>query len=116
VPEEVKQERYDRLMSGQQVISLARNQAQVGRTLAVLIEGQGEVELEQAEAPSGAVPGDGAGTISVGRCYRDAPEIDGMVLIEEPLEAGRMVQVRITDAMEYDLVGVVGRSLVSGAK
>jgi len=107
VPQEVKQERYDRLMSGQQAISLARNQAQVGRTLAVLIEGQGEMELEEPGAPSGAGDASGEGAISVGRCYRDAPEIDGMVLIEEPLEAGRMVQVQITGAMEYDLVGVI---------
>jgi ribosomal protein S12 methylthiotransferase len=111
VPQEVMQERYDRLMSGQQAISLARNQAQVGRTLAVLIEGQGEVELERPDAPPDATEAGGEGALSVGRCYRDAPEIDGMVLIEEPLEAGHMVQVQITEAMEYDLVGRVCRSM-----
>jgi ribosomal protein S12 methylthiotransferase len=107
VPQEVKQERFDRLMSRQQAISLARNQAQVGRTLAVLVEGQGEVKPEESAVPPDAREAGEEGAISVGRCYRDAPEIDGMVLIEEPLEPGRMVQVQITGAMEYDLVGAV---------
>jgi len=42
----------------------------------------------------------------VGRSYRDAPEIDGLVLIEGELPVGEMVPVRITGAMEYDLIGV----------
>lgn len=86
VPEEVKQERYDRLMSLQQEISLEINQSQIGRRLDVLVEGQGE-------------------GLSVGRSYRDAPEIDGLVLLPGTLEAGEMVRVRITGAMEYDLIG-----------
>jgi ribosomal protein S12 methylthiotransferase len=44
--------------------------------------------------------------ISVGRSYRDAPEIDGLVLVEEAIEPGQMVSVRITGALEYDLVGM----------
>jgi ribosomal protein S12 methylthiotransferase len=88
VPEEIKQERYDRLMSLQQEISLEINQAQVGRRLDVLVEGQGE-------------------GLSVGRSYRDAPEIDGLVLLPGTLKAGKMVRARITGAMEYDLVGEV---------
>ncbi|MCK5317188.1 MAG: hypothetical protein KAJ55_04705, partial [Anaerolineales bacterium] len=48
--------------------------------------------------------GDG---ISLGRSYRDAPEIDGMVIVEEEIRAGEMVQVRITGALEYDLSGVI---------
>lgn len=86
VPDEVQMERLERLMALQQQISFELNQAQVGRTMEVLIEGQGE-------------------GLSVGRSYRDAPEIDGLVLIGEDLPVGQMVQVRITGAMEYDLVG-----------
>jgi ribosomal protein S12 methylthiotransferase len=96
VPEPVKEERYDRLMARQQAISLARNQAQIGRVLEVLVEGQGEAEYEDGEAAP----------ISVGRSYRDAPEIDGLVLVEGSIEPGRIVSVEITGAIEYDLVGV----------
>ncbi len=87
IPVEVKQERYERLMAIQQPISLKKNQDFVGKTLPVLIEGQGE-------------------GISVGRSYRDAPEIDGMVVVEADLPTGEIVPVRITGAMVYDLSGV----------
>jgi len=86
VPPEVKQERYERLMALQQGISLARNQQQIGRRLEVLLEGAGD-------------------GLSLGRTYRDAPEIDGLVIIEEELPVGEIVQARIVGAMEYDLVG-----------
>ncbi len=88
VPEEIKAERYDRLMALQQPISLEINQGQVGRILDVLVEGQGD-------------------GLSIGRSYRDAPEIDGMVLIPGDVPVGTMVQTRITGAMEYDLIGEV---------
>jgi ribosomal protein S12 methylthiotransferase len=84
VPEEVKQERLDRLMGKQQGISLARNEAFVGRDLKVLIEGAGE-------------------GISIGRSYRDAPQVDGLVLVKGEIETGKMVTVRITGATVYDL-------------
>jgi ribosomal protein S12 methylthiotransferase len=90
VPEEVKEDRYDRLMALQQDISLGKNLAQVGRRLDVLVEGYGD-------------------GLSVGRSYRDAPEIDGMVLLPGELPLGEMVPSRITEAMEYDLVGEVER-------
>ena len=93
IPAEVKQERYDRLMERQQSISLEKNQAQVGKTLQVLVEGQGE-------------------GLSVGRSYRDAPEIDGMVVIEGEIPEGEMVPVKISGAMVYDLSGVVETSRV----
>ena len=93
VPEAIKNERWERLMQAQQPISLARNQDFVGRTLQVLIEGQGEIEGE------GRI-------VSLGRSYRDAPEIDGLVLVEGALPQGEMVAVRITGALAYDLVGV----------
>jgi ribosomal protein S12 methylthiotransferase len=90
VPQEVKDERWERLMEMQQNISLQINQSYVGKTLDVLIEGYDE---EQG--------------ISIGRSYRDAPEIDGMVFIEGDAEVGEIVPVRITGAMAYDLTGVL---------
>jgi ribosomal protein S12 methylthiotransferase len=93
VPTEVKQERYERLMELQQPISLRRNQAQVGRTLDVLIEGQGD-------------------GLTVGRTYRDAPEIDGMVILEGEVPIGEFVPVKIDGALAYDLTGHV--ELVQG--
>lgn len=95
VAPEVKQERYERLMELQQSISLEKNQAFVGKTLDVLIEGVGD-------------------GISIGRSYRDAPEIDGMVVVEGEIPEGEFVPVRITGAMTYDLSGVVdtGRAVI----
>lgn len=87
IPPEVKQERYERLMALQQPISLEINQSWVGKTLPVLIEGQGD-------------------GLSIGRSYRDAPEIDGMVIVEGELPLGALLPVRITGAMTYDLTGV----------
>jgi ribosomal protein S12 methylthiotransferase len=86
VPPEVKADRLERLMATQQPISLAKNQALVREVLDVLIEGHGE-------------------GLSVGRSYRDAPEVDGLVLVEEELSIGEIVPLRITAALEYDLVG-----------
>jgi ribosomal protein S12 methylthiotransferase len=86
VPPEVKEERRQRLMALQQPMSLAKNRALVGRTLDVLIEGQGD-------------------GLSVGRSYRDAPEVDGLVLVQAELPVGEIVPVRVTAALEYDLVG-----------
>jgi ribosomal protein S12 methylthiotransferase len=77
ISEEVKQIRYDRLMSLQQGISLKRNQSFVGKVLDVLVEGQSE-------------------GIALARSYRDAPEIDGYVIIEDDAPPGEIVQVRIT--------------------
>ncbi|MBN2472513.1 MAG: radical SAM protein, partial [Anaerolineae bacterium] len=99
VPDEVKAERHDRLMALQQGISLARNQALVGQTLDVLVEGHGEAEDEDGN------PVDGL--ISLGRSYRDAPEIDGYVFVDGELPVGEIVPVRVTGAMVYDLLGSV---------
>ena len=88
VPEEVKQERRERLMALQQRISLEKNQAFVGQTLDVLVEGTGD-------------------GLSLGRSYRDAPEIDGMVIIDGEVPPGELVPVRISGAMAYDLSGTV---------
>jgi ribosomal protein S12 methylthiotransferase len=96
VPEPVKQERRDRLMALQQRISLEKNQQQVGRTLPVLIEGAGD-------------------GLSLGRSYRDAPEIDGMVIVEGEVPPGEMVPVRISGALAYDLSGTVETSRQAAA-
>ncbi len=90
VPAEVKEERRERLMALQQRISLEKNQALVGRTLQVLVEGHGD-------------------GLSLGRSYRDAPEIDGMVIVEGEIAAGEMIPVRITGALPYDLTGIPAR-------
>lgn len=91
VPAEVKQERFERLMELQQNISLQVNQTYVGKTLDVLVEGFDN-------------------GISIGRSYRDAPEIDGMVFIEGKANVGEIVPVRITGAMAYDLTGTLVES------
>lgn len=91
VPQEVKQARWEQLMELQQVISLETNQAFVGETLDVLIEGHGD-------------------GLSMGRSYRDAPEIDGLVIVEGDIPDGELAPVRISGAMTYDLTGVVETS------
>lgn len=72
IPPEVKTDRYDRLMALQQDISLEINQTFVGKTLPVLIEGK--------QQTAGSKPDEG---LWIGRSYRDAPEIDGLVLVEQ---------------------------------
>ncbi|NQW83613.1 MAG: 30S ribosomal protein S12 methylthiotransferase RimO [Alcaligenaceae bacterium] len=86
VPDEVKQERYDRFMAHQQAISTERLARKVGKEFDVLID---EVDDEGA----------------VGRSSADAPEIDGSVFVDSavPLKPGDMVRVRVTDSDEYDL-------------
>ncbi|HET7145204.1 MAG TPA: 30S ribosomal protein S12 methylthiotransferase RimO [Anaerolineales bacterium] len=93
VPADVKQDRYERLMELQQSISLQVNQSYVGKTLDVLVEGFDN-------------------GISIGRSYRDAPEIDGMVFIEGQAKIGDIVPVRIGGAMAYDLTGVLAQPLI----
>lgn len=102
VPDDVKQERYERLMALQQGISLKKNQSYVGRTMDILVEGHGAGEDEHGN-PTGD-------TISLGRSYRDAPEIDGYVLVEGELPPGEIVPVRITGATTYDLIATVDTS------
>ena len=87
IPAEVKQQRYDRLMELQARLSLEKNQGFVGKTLDILVEGQGD-------------------GLSMGRTYRDAPEIDGLVIVEAGLPLGEIVPVRISGAMTYDLAAV----------
>lgn len=86
VPDDVKESRRDTLMAMQQQISHEKNQEQVGKTLPVLVEGYGD-------------------GVSIGRSYRDAPEIDGMVFVPGELPIGEIVPVHIDGAMVYDLSG-----------
>jgi ribosomal protein S12 methylthiotransferase len=87
VDEAVKSERWEQLMAVQQEISLRRNQQLIGQRLEVLVEGAGD-------------------GVSITRSYRDAPEIDGYVIIEQEMPIGEIVPVFITGAMEYDLMAV----------
>jgi ribosomal protein S12 methylthiotransferase len=85
VPDDVKQDRWDRFMAHQQAISTARLQLKVGKEMDVLID---EVDDQGA----------------VARCYADAPEIDGSVFIASTaVSPGDKVRVRIVDADEYDM-------------
>ncbi len=86
------------------VISLEKNQELVGKTLDVLIEGQGQYGESNTGEP-----------MAVGRSYRDAPEIDGLVFVEGNPPLGEIVPVRITGAMPYDLSGAVdtGRNIIT---
>lgn len=99
VPEEVKEERYARLMEVTARISAAKLAGKVGRTLPVIIDEVGEPDEE----------GDIGAT---GRSQADAPEIDGNVKLRNvpaALQPGDMVQVLIEDADEHDLFGVISK-------
>jgi len=96
IPAEVKQARFEQLMELQQGISMQINQSYVGKTLNVLVEGKDDDK-----------------GITVGRSYRDAPEIDGMVFIEGDAKIGDIVPVKITGAMAYDLTGILDSSLIT---
>jgi ribosomal protein S12 methylthiotransferase len=90
VPEEVKQERYDRFMQVAAGISAARLQKKIGLQMDVIVD---EIDLEEG--------------VAIARSKADAPEIDGNVFIEREdistIQVGDIVSVRITDADEYDL-------------
>ena len=90
VPDEVKQERWERFMAAQQEISAEIFQGKVGREIDVLVD---EIDEDNEEA--------------IARSPWDAPEIDGNVFIPgaTDLSPGDMVRVRIVEAEEYDLVG-----------
>jgi ribosomal protein S12 methylthiotransferase len=88
VPEDVKQSRIERLMLTQQDISLKRNQTFVGKDMNVLVEGYDQ-------------------GITIGRTYRDAPEIDGLVFIEGKAPIGEIVPAKISGALAHDLTAVL---------
>jgi len=91
VPAEVKADRANRLMEIQQEISFERNRAKIGKTFRVLIDRK-------------------EGGFFVGRTEGDSPEVDNEVLIPAEngyLRQGDFVQIKVTDAMDYDLEGEV---------
>lgn len=92
VLEDIKQERYSRLMETQQRISFQKNQRKVGTTIEVLVDDYGEL------------PGD-----IIGRSKADAPGIDGNVyaLSDGTVKIGDIVKVQISKADMYDLHGEV---------
>lgn len=89
VPEEIKQQRYERLMALQQQISAEKLQEKVGKTLLVLVD---DIDTEE--------------NIAICRSYADAPDIDGHVYvdnIDETVKIGNFLTVTIDEASEYDL-------------
>ena len=92
IPEEVKEERRDEIMELQQEISLEKGNARIGQEFLVMIEGK--VADENAY---------------VGRTYADAPNVDGYIFVQSPelLMSGDFVKVRVTGALEYDLIGEI---------
>lgn len=94
IKESVKKLRRSDLMLVQQQVSLAKNEAKIGKVYDVLVEGRTEDHY-------------------TGRSFEMAPEIDGEILIESGREliAGSWVKVRITQALEYDLIGVLDHEL-----
>jgi len=92
VPARVMRQRRDALMAAQQPLSLANNQKWLGRTLDVLIESRRGAEGR---------------TDAVGRSFRDAPEIDGTVMVRGcDAVPGTTVPARVTEAEPYDLYAV----------
>ncbi len=87
VPEEVKQERLKRFMEIQAGISAARLERRIGQEMTVLVD---------------EITDDGT---ALARSYADAPEIDGVVIVENSagLQVGEFAQVRITDSGDHDL-------------
>ena len=80
-------------MTVQQAISREHNEAQIGRTLSVILD----------------QPVENEDNVWIGRSVADAPDIDGVVYItgnEQPLQAGQIIRAEIVAAKEYDLVGV----------
>lgn len=87
VPDAVKRERADRLMQLQQEISYEKNTRRIGQTFRVLIDRREEQTW-------------------IGRTQYDAPEIDNEIIVSgTALQVGDFVDVHVTDAMEYDLIG-----------
>ncbi len=88
VSEEIAEQRHDTIMAAQAEISEKNNERHVGQTYPVIME-------ENPEAG-----------VYIGRTPFQAPDVDGMTFIySEGLDTGSLVQVRITDAFEYDIAG-----------
>ena len=92
IDEETKLDRQEELMELQQEIAFEKAEAAAGEVMEVMIEGE--------------IPED---HVYVGRTYKDAPNVDGLVFVssEETMMSGDFARVRITGASEYDLIGEV---------
>ena len=90
IPKDIKQERYDELMLLQQKINFEKNKTRVGKIEKVIIDVCNE--------ESG---------FSLGRSYRDAPEIDNYVKINEKLDIGSFYNIKVKEAYEYDVLGEI---------
>ena len=92
IDEQVKQDRYDILMQTQLTVSEENNARNIGKTLTVLCDGYDRI----AE-------------IFYGRSYADAPDVDGKVYFKSNtrINPGEFVSVKITEALDYDLIGEV---------
>ena len=90
IPEEVKEDRQAEIMELQQEIAFAQAEDMIGEEVLVMIEGK--VADENAY---------------VGRTYKDAPGVDGLIFIntDEELMSGDFARVKVTGAVEYDLIG-----------
>ncbi|MGH2543538.1 MAG: radical SAM protein, partial [Ardenticatenaceae bacterium] len=86
VPDEIKQQRWERAMAHQQPIALSRQEAMIGQVLEVLVDGM-DTEIGFA----------------LSRSYREAPEVDGYILVPGKHAPGDRLKVRITAALPYDL-------------
>lgn len=91
ITEEAMQERYHDLMAVQSKISEEVNQELEGKTIEVLIEGRDEEQQ----------------AIAVGRSYREAPEVDGQVYVENDTDSqpGDIIRVKVLQGFTYDVVG-----------
>lgn len=103
VPERVKKRRQRQLMEVAQQVSLIRNRAMTGREIDVLVESANTGRRQHVE--------DG---FVIGRSYRDAPEVDGLVLLRGDFMPGDFVRGRVTRALPYDLVAEPVASPVRG--
>ena len=92
VDEQTKQDRYDILMQTQFSVNEEKIAENIGKVLTVLVDGYDEV----AE-------------VYYARSYADAPDVDGKVFFksETPISAGSFVDVEITEALDYDLIGEI---------
>ena len=94
IPVRIKKERLEELMLTQQSISKEINSSYMGKEIEVLID-----EIQS-----------GKPKIAIGRTRADAPEIDGKVVIKtDKAQIGKFIKVKVTEAFEYDLVGVIKR-------
>ncbi len=97
VPQAVAEERRNAIMELQQSISLEHNRALEGTTVRVLVESIGEIEDENGDTSP----------VSVGRAYRHAPEVDGLVFLDGEHPIGAFVEATVYAGTEYDLWATV---------